>query len=72
MAIIDFMNLVFGEGQETDEFWGTILLPFVGQYYNYPIDDLMRAPKHLNALFFSFSTHFGFKVVKQIPLKSLE
>ncbi len=72
MAIIDFMNLVFGDGQETEEFWNTILLPYVSQYYNYPMDDLLRAPKHLNALFFAFSSHFGLRISKQVALKTLD
>ncbi len=64
MAILDYMNLVFGTGDETNEFWSNVLTPYVSQYYNYPMDDLLRAPRYLNALFFAFSKGFGLKIVK--------
>jgi hypothetical protein len=54
MAVIDYMNLVFGAGEETTDFWNTVLLPYASSYFNYPVEDLMRAPKYLNALFFAF------------------
>jgi hypothetical protein len=56
IAVVDYMNLVFGAGQETEDFWNTVLLPYASQYYNYPLDDLQRSAKHLNALFFSFTS----------------
>lgn len=65
MAIIDYMNLVFGSGDETNDFWATVLLPYASQYYSYPMDDLNRASNYLNALFFAFTTHFGIKFIKQ-------
>ena len=64
MAIVDYMNLVFGSGDETNDFWNSVLLPYASQYYSYPLDDLMRATRYLNALFFSFTGHFGIKVIK--------
>jgi len=27
MAVIDYMNLLFGSGEETTDFWNTVLLP---------------------------------------------
>lgn len=29
----DFMNLVFGHAEETEEFWNFVILPEVKQYY---------------------------------------
>jgi len=66
MAVIDYMNLIFGAGEETTDFWNTVLLPYTSSYYGYPLDDLMRAPKYLNALFFAFTRHFGIKMVKPL------
>ena len=40
MAIIDYMNLVFGAGDETSDFWNSVLFPYVNQYYSYSLDDL--------------------------------
>lgn len=40
MAIVDYMNLVFGAGDETTDFWNTVLLPYASQYYSYSIEDL--------------------------------
>ena len=67
MSIVDYMNLVFGVGQETDDFWNTVLLPYASYYFNYPLDDLQRATRYLNALFFAFTAHFGIKINKAIP-----
>ena len=64
MAIIDYMNLVFGSGDETNDFWATVLLTYASQYYSDPMDDLNRASNYLNALFFAFTTHFGIKFIK--------
>lgn len=64
MAVVDYMNLVFGAGPETEDFWLTVLLPFVSQYYGYSLDDLMRSTRYLNALFFAFTLHFGIKINK--------
>ena len=63
-AIVDYLNLVFGVGQETEDFWNTILLPYASHYFSYPFDDLQRSPKFLNAIFFAFTEHFGLKVGK--------
>ncbi len=65
-AIVDYLNLVFGAGQETEDFWNTILLPYASQYFSYPFDDLQRSPKFLNAIFFGFSEHFGIKIGKPV------
>jgi hypothetical protein len=42
MAIIDYLNLVFGAGDETVDFWNSVLLPYVSQYYNYPLEELQK------------------------------
>lgn len=66
MAIVDYMNLVFGAGDETSDFWQSVLLPFASSYFNYPLDDLQRAPRYLNALFFAFTRHMGIKLAKPL------
>ena len=40
IAIVDYMNLVFGAGDETNDFWNNVLIPYASAYYSYPIDDL--------------------------------
>lgn len=35
--IIDFMNLVFGFGEETHLYWEEVLLPEVHVYYSYSL-----------------------------------
>lgn len=69
MAAVDYMNLVFGAGEETTDFWNTVLLPYASNYFTYPLDDLIRAPKYLNALFFAFTKQVGIKMVKPQVLK---
>ncbi len=66
-AIVDYLNLVFGAGSETEDFWNTILLPYASQYFSYPFDDLQRSPKFLNAIFFAFSEHIGIRIGKVNP-----
>ena len=41
-AIIDYLNLVFGAGQEPEDFWATILLPYMSRYFDYPFEDMQR------------------------------
>ena len=65
MAIADYINLIFGAGEETSDFWASVLLPYTSQYYNFPLDELQKSTKYLNALFFAFVYHFGLKIVKQ-------
>lgn len=71
MAIVDYINLVFGTGEETQEFWASVLLPYTSSYYNYPLDDLQKSAKYFNALFFAFCWHFGIKVIKTTPVNQV-
>lgn len=66
MAVVDYMNLLFGAGDETTDFWNTVLLPYASSYFSYVLDDLQRAPKYLNALFFSFTKQVGIKMIKPL------
>lgn len=68
-AIVDYINLVFGAGEETDEFWNTVLLPYASQYFNFPFEELQKANRYLNALFFAFISQIGIKIGKNIPSK---
>jgi len=58
-GIVDFLNLIFGKGVETSEFWANILLPYSSAYFSYPFEELIKHDPNLNALFFSFCTLFG-------------
>ena len=51
--ILDFMNLIFGVGEETRLFWEEVLLPEVSQHYNYSLRDLYKFERNLNALYFA-------------------
>ena len=64
IAIVDFINLVFGSGEETNDFWNNILLPYTSTYYNFSYDELQKSTKYLNALFFAFIYHYGIKIGK--------
>lgn len=63
ISIIDYMNLIFGIGQETDDFWDQILFPYASAYFNYPYEELVK-PTNLNGLYFSFIYLFGLKMTK--------
>lgn len=60
--MIDVMNLIFGAGEETQEFWVTILLYNTSQYYNFPYEELKKHKVNLNALFFALTYVFGISV----------
>ena len=66
-GIIDYMNLVFGKGEETEEFWNSILIPYSAYYFQFPVKDLeehYRKEYLRNALYFSFIYLFGLEFVK--------
>lgn len=72
-SIVDFINLVFGNGDESREFWTQVLVPYTIQYFNLPSDEMFRPPFFINynAIFFSFIYHAGIKIVSQHPPPSL-
>ena len=51
--LIDFMNLVFGSGEESSSFWKEVLLPEVCVKYTYDLKELEKWDKNLSALYFS-------------------
>lgn len=58
-GIADFINLVFGAGMETTEFWQNILITYVSQYYIFGYEELVAYNVNLNALFMAFTYHSG-------------
>ena len=41
-CIVDFINLIFGAGKETTEFWENVLLPYTASYFSFPFEELMK------------------------------
>ncbi len=66
-CIVDFINLVFGAGKETNEFWENVLLPYTASYYSFPFEELVKQTRNLNAIFFAFITHTGIKIIRANP-----
>jgi len=54
-AVVDFLNLVFGVGQETDTFWNQILLPKAKEHFSSTC--LERSKVNLHALLFAVVFH---------------
>ena len=63
MWIHDFMNLVFGQSEESTFFVEKIVRPEVANYYNYPLDDLEKREIRLNALYFSLLELVGLRCI---------
>ena len=63
--IIDFMNLVFGVGEETRQFWEEVLLPEVSAHYNFSLRELYKFERNLNALYFSLCEQINLKVTEK-------
>jgi hypothetical protein len=51
--IIDFLNLIFGNGEETIAFWDEVIYAEVVAYYSYPFEELRKHERNLNALYFA-------------------
>ena len=62
-AIVDFLNLIFGVGDETDVFWKTIFIPQAVHRFGLNADLLDRNRVNLRALLHSISYHCGLKLV---------
>ena len=63
--IIDFMNLVFGVGEETRQFWEEVLLPEVSAHYGFSLGELYKFERNLNALYFSLCEQINLKVTEK-------
>ena len=66
-GIVDFINLIFGAGKETTEFWENILLPYTASYFSFSFEELMKQQKNLNAIFFAFINLAGIKIIRANP-----
>jgi len=51
--IQDFLNLVFGGSEETDNFWDKILIPEVCSYYKVERSEISHKDIIYNALYFA-------------------
>lgn len=60
--VYDFINMVFGQDPDTDEFWEKILFPRTALAFSYPVEKMSKAKINLNALFFAFCYHFGLEL----------
>ena len=56
------MNLVFGRGQEHDEFFNEVVFAEASVYYNYPINDFKKHQIRLNALYFALTELISMKI----------
>ena len=62
--ILDFMNLIFGAGEETKIFWEEVLLPEVSSYYSFSLRELYLFERNLNALYFCLCDQINLKVTE--------
>jgi len=69
-AIVDFLNLVFGAGEETETFWSRILSPQAVQRFALRPEMGQRAAVNLRALLHAVSYHCGLRLVffKEVQL----
>ena len=65
MWIHDFMNLVFGQSDETNFFMSQIVRPETANYFHYPLEDLEKHEIRLNALYFSLLELIGLRCINQ-------
>ena len=49
----DFLNLVFGASEETNDFWDKVLIPEVCGYYKIESDEIKHKDVIYNALYFA-------------------
>jgi tetratricopeptide (TPR) repeat protein len=70
-SVVDFLNLVFGKGVETDYFWMHILLPKTSEHFHYLPE---RSDVNLNALLHAVTYHCSLQVnfFKEIQLGTTE
>jgi hypothetical protein len=53
------MNLVFGQSEESYDFWNFIVLPEARHYYQLSADEIEMKEVRLNALYFAILEHVG-------------
>ena len=63
--IFDFMNMVFGESEETSIFWEEVLFPELFYHYNFDLNELHKFERNLNALFYALCEQIGLKVTEK-------
>ena len=63
--IIDFMNLVFGMGEESTAFWDELLLPEASVHYSFSLAELYKWEKNFNALYFALCEQLNLKVTER-------
>ena len=61
-GIIDYLNLVFGAGEESSIFWEEILLKKASAHFSIPEDKLDKSQINLHALLHSVCFHCGLSV----------
>lgn len=60
--LFDYLNLVFGESQEHDEFFRYLVFPETSEYYQFPIEELLSHELRFNALYFALINALGLKL----------
>jgi len=53
------MNLVFGKGEETEEFWKVVLIPLASRKFIYLEKGFWEVEIHMNALYYAIFYHLG-------------
>lgn len=61
-GIIDYLNLVFGAGEESAIFWEEILLKKAAKHFSIPEDKLDKSQINLHALLHSVCFHCGLSI----------
>ena len=69
--ILDFLNLIFGNGEETSSFWEEVLYAEVAAYYGYSYEELRKSEKNLNALYFNLIEQIGLRVKRKFNPEDL-
>ena len=62
--LIDFLNLVFGNSQDTQDFWDEVIYAEVSAYYNFEYKELKNHKRNLNALYFALVEQLGLEVTR--------
>jgi len=60
--LYDFLNMTFGQDEDTNTFWDKILLPRAAIAFKYPLAKFDKSKVNLNALFFAFVQLFGLDI----------
>ena len=60
--IVDYLNLVFGVGEESSDFWESVLIPRAAEKFNYSEKMIKEVELNYNALYFAVIYHTGITV----------